>query len=53
MIFDKDETNDKKTNEALFNMQKETLDSFLARGAISKEQYDKSLSTLKEKTNMN
>ena len=51
MTFDKDELKDKK--ESLFNMQKETLDSFLARGAISKEQYNKSLKTLKEKMNMN
>jgi len=51
MTFDKDEIKDRQ--EALFNMQKETLDSFLERGAISKEQYEKSLTTLKEKMNMN
>ena len=53
MTFDKDEMKDRQKRESLFNMQKETLDSFLERGAISKEQYDKSLTTLKEKMNMN
>ena len=53
MTFDKDEMKDKQKRESLFNMQKETLDSFLERGAISKEQYEKSLTTLKEKMNMN
>ena len=36
-------------SKMLFEKQKETLDSFLARNAISKEQYDKSLNGLKEK----
>ena len=40
-----------KKNE-LFNHQKHTLDLFLERGAITKEQYDKSLSALKEKMNL-
>lgn len=43
------ELSDKQKLEMLFERQKQTLDSFLARGAISKEQYDKSLKTLKEK----
>lgn len=34
---------------ALFFRQKETLDLFLERGAISKTQYDKSLGDLAEK----
>lgn len=33
----------------LFKKQKQTLDDFLARNAISKRQYDKSLGDLKEK----
>lgn len=37
------------TNQELFLKQKELLDTFLATGAITKEQYDKSLGTLKEK----
>lgn len=39
-------------NEAklkLYNQQKELLDTFLEHGAITKEQYDKSLGGLKEK----
>lgn len=36
----------------LFLKQKETLDSFLKTGALSKENYDKSLQTLKEKMNI-
>lgn len=36
-------------NESLYEKQKETLDKFLERGAITKEQYEKSLNTLKEK----
>ena len=45
----------KKTEEtlnskkALFLKQKETLDTFLAHGAISRAQYDKSLHDMKEK----
>lgn len=51
MIFDEEikDLPDKQTPEMLFKRQKQTLDSFLERNAISKEQYDKSLSTLKEK----
>ena len=52
MLFDKEQSNnssDKQTLQMLFERQKQTLDSFLERNAISKEQYDKSLNTLKEK----
>lgn len=35
----------------LFLSQKQTLDSFLKRGAISKLQYEKSLHDLREKMN--
>lgn len=38
--------------QQLFLNQKKTLDLFLERNAISKEQYDKSLSDLKEKMNI-
>ena len=33
----------------LFLNQKQTLDAFLSRGAISQQQYDKSLGDLREK----
>ena len=36
-------------NHQLFLQQKETLDTFLAHGAISKAQHDKSLGDLREK----
>ena len=36
-------------NKELYLKQKELLDTFLIHGAISKEQYNKSLGTLKEK----
>ena len=36
-------------NKVLFLRQKETLDSFLGRGAISQAQHDKSLHDLIEK----
>ena len=52
MFFDEaeiKELSDTEKNRMLFEKQKETLDSFLERNAISKEQYDKSLNTLKEK----
>ena len=52
MDLNNEEMNGRKTKESLFNMQKETLDSFLARGAISRQQYEKSLNTLKEKMNL-
>ena len=42
---------DKK--KQLYLNQKQTLDTFLAHGAISKAQYDKSLGDLTEKMGMN
>lgn len=36
----------------LYFQQKEVLDDFLERGAISQEQYDKSLGDMTEKTEM-
>ena len=36
-------------NRRLFFRQKETLDMFLERGAISRDQYDKSLREMEEK----
>ncbi len=41
------ETN--RTKKELFEKQKQTLDLFLARGAISKQQYDGTLKALREK----
>ena len=38
---------------ALFREQKQTLNCFLERGAITKAQYDKSLHNLKEKMGVN
>lgn len=35
-------------NERLYFRQKATLDAFLSRGAISRAQYEKSLSALKK-----
>ena len=39
-------------NRILFRQQKELLATFLEKGAISKEQYDKSLRDLTEKMGM-
>jgi len=39
-------------NKQLFLKQKHTLDLFLERNAISREQYDKSLGDLREKMGM-
>ena len=36
-------------NRILYERQKETLEAFLERGAISKQQYEKSLHDLTEK----
>ena len=36
-------------NRVLYERQKETLEAFLERGAISKQQYEKSLHNLTEK----
>ena len=41
-----------RRNKSLFDLQKQTLDTFLSTSAITKEQYDKSLSGLKEKMNI-
>lgn len=38
--------------KALFQSQKELLDTFLSNHAITQEQYNKSLGDLKEKMNM-
>ena len=40
-------------NKPLFLQQKETLDLFLERGAITQAQYDKSLHDLMEKMGIN
>lgn len=47
-----DTENEKIRNEkklCLYERQKELLDTFLSHGAISRDQYDKSLNCLKEK----
>ena len=49
MFLDRGEMQEKQTKEILFKRQKQTLDNFLERNAISKEQYDLSLKTLKGK----
>lgn len=46
---DQSESADKLTNKELFEKQKQTLDLFLERRAISKEDYDKSINALKAK----
>ncbi len=43
------ELSEDEKKQYLFNEQKKTLDSFLKRNAISKQQYDKSLGDLKVK----
>jgi len=45
------ENDEKKIAEnlKLFQSQKQTMDAFLERGAISRAQYDKSLKALKQK----
>ncbi|MBR0081997.1 MAG: hypothetical protein IJP98_04575 [Clostridia bacterium] len=40
---------DAEKRHLLYLQQKETLDAFLQRGALSKAQYDKSLHDLREK----
>ena len=52
MFLDKKEQSEsveKQTNRELFEKQKKTLDLFLERRAISKEDYEKSINTLKAK----
>ena len=49
-MLNKEEINEiNHTKKELFAKQKQTLDLFLERGAISKNQYDKSLNALREK----
>ena len=43
------ELSEDEKKQYLFNEQKKTLDSFLKRNAISKQQYNKILSDLKTK----
>ena len=47
-----EEMSPQQKKEALFRNQKQTLDLFLERNAISKSQYDKSLSDLRQKMGM-
>lgn len=49
---DLENTSYDKKKLALYLRQKKTLDEFLARGAISKAQYDKSFGDLTEKMGM-
>ena len=44
---DRDYLSDEQKRKELFLTQKETLDTFLSKGAISKAQYDKSFGDLK------
>lgn len=48
MQFNEELTAEEKTKQ-LFRKQKEMLDTFLASGALTKAQYDKSLGGLMEK----
>ena len=41
-----------KRKRALFNKQKDLLDTFLSRGAIDRRQYEKSLTCMAEKMGM-
>ena len=43
MFLNREEVQEKQTKEMLFERQKQTLDNFLERNAISKEQYDTSI----------
>ncbi len=43
------ELSEEEKKQYLFRQQKQTLDGFLARNAISKQQYDKSLGDLMAK----
>ena len=43
------ELSHEEKNHQLYRKQKELLDQFLERGAITKAQYDKSLGDLREK----
>ena len=46
---DRPAVTDREKKQRLFLQQKETLDTFLRNGAISRAQYDKSLGDLIEK----
>lgn len=46
---DQTESAEKQTNKELFEKQKQTLDLFLERKAISQVDYDKSINALKAK----
>ena len=48
----RDSLSHEEKNHQLYLTQKELLDTFLAKHAISKEQYDKSLHDLTEKMEM-
>lgn len=47
-----EELSPEEKKKVLFLRQKQTLDLFLERGAISKSQYNKSLGDLREKMDM-
>jgi len=49
MSVKSDNGNNEEKGMLLYRNQKQLLDTFLERGAISKAQYDKSLQGLKEK----
>ena len=49
VIEERDTLTYQQKNKALFDRQKQTLNEFLKHGAISKQQYDKSLHDLTEK----
>ncbi len=48
----REELSSEEKKKALFLRQKQTLDLFLERGAISQSQYNKSLGDLREKMGM-
>ena len=52
MSIEKEQFSYEEKNRQLFIQQKNTLDMFLERGAISKAQHDKSLGDLIEKMNV-
>lgn len=53
MSIEEKQLSHEEKNRQLFIQQKQTLDLFLERGAISKAQHDKSLGDLIEKMNIN
>ncbi|MCR5329079.1 MAG: hypothetical protein K6E12_09570 [Saccharofermentans sp.] len=50
--FEWEQLSPEEKKKQLYLNQKQTLDAFLERGAISKAQYDKSLGDLTEKMGM-